>query len=942
MSRAIGAATSIAPWVWGAAVAFALARPWFGYGPGEIHLNHETWSYVYRVIAFGDALAHGHWSPQWVTYFRGGLGSPYFGYYQPGFFYVAALLATRLPVMTAIAAAVWTFAFVGYAGVFSLVRGRFGVASGVLAGTMLLVATYVRSELYRRGDLSEFAGMMTIAATLAVLVGWLEDGGRWRWAALALGAGAVVVLHPVAGLAGYATFGTAIAVWTLATRAWSRALAAAAALAVGIGLATFYWLPLWLEWSFVQGENATKGYRVVDAFLSPLVLLGLAPEHPFLPRALGLPTLSLVAVACGITAWRWRAIAPPQRRLFAVLAVLAVGSTVMMASVSSIVWESVPLLALVQFPWRLLMVHTVALAAITGCIVSVPRAVPLVVAALVAWPLVGLRPVPMIRFTPCTKVQQLQAQNFAPDSADEWLPTGAQRLVPHGAWHIPTITGPGTVAELDRTTDSVHAKIATDAPAVVTLPHYYFPAGWYATLDGEPVPIGRDARGLITVSVPRGGFLEVRFTMTPARRTGLVVSAATLALLVLGVALGGRRRLAVAASLVVVSLGASGCGGVGYVLRGGIAEARILLRREPILELLARPDLGPDMRERLGLVLDVRRFAERDLGLRVGDSYSTFAEVDGEAPVWVLSAAHRDRLEPYTWWYPIVGRVPYQGYFDRDEADRAARALAAQGLDVDIRPASAFSTLGWFADPVLSTTLKAAPVILVETVIHELFHATLYVPSAVPFNESAAMFVGFRGAAAFFCDGPGRDAARCAEVRHRWSVVRAHGRVLERYVRRLRAVYADSVSLPARERARDELARRAGTVLARRGLGSADELAPPNNARLLAMLAYETDLGTFDRLAPSDAAVPEAIARIVGAVRGAPDPFAAVRALDTNPLQTERTRLDSTLPWRPSISRWTPCSGGSLAGCGSSGTTWRTARTSAVAGSSRARGASGG
>jgi predicted aminopeptidase len=262
--------------------------------------------------------------------------------------------------------------------------------------------------------------------------------------------------------------------------------------------------------------------------------------------------------------------------------------------------------------------------------------------------------------------------------------------------------------------------------------------------------------------------------------------------------------------------------------------------------------------------------------------------------------------------------------------------LAARGLDVDVRPASAFSTLGWFADPVLSTTLKSAPVVMVETVIHELFHATLYVPSAVPFNESAAMFVGHRGAVAFFCTGPGRDVARCAEARHRWDVVRAHGRVLERYVRRLRALYAAPLPAAAHERARIELARRAGGTLLRRGLGAAEELSPPNNARLLGMLAYETELGTFDRLARSDATLPAAVARMVGAVRDARDPFAAVRALGTDPLQSQRTGLDSTVPWRPSISRWTPCSGDSRAGCGSSDMTWPMARTSTVAVSSPA------
>src|SRR5262249_4932431 len=143
----------------------------------------------------------------------------------------------------------------------------------------------------------------------------------------------------------------------------------------------------------------------------------------------------------------------------------------------------------------------------------------------------------------------------------------------------------------------------------------------------------------------------------------------------------------------------------------------------------------PKLRERLELVQRGRAFAGDVLRLRGGGSYTTFADVDGEGVVWVLSAAHRDKLEAYTGWWPVVGRVPYQGYFERADADAAASRLPAQGCDVDVRSASAFSTLGWFADPLLSTTARYGPVSLTETVIHELFHATLYVPSHVDFNE---------------------------------------------------------------------------------------------------------------------------------------------------------------------------------------------------------------
>src|SRR5262249_12774086 len=318
---------------------------------------------------------------------------------------------------------------------------------------------------------------------------------------------------------------------------------------------------------------------------------------------------------------------------------------------------------------------------------------------------------------------------------------------------------------------------------------------------------------------------------------------------------GGRRGTHVSRAFccaLLLAMLAAGCGSVGYVARSGWSEARVLWRRQPIVALLARHDIDPALREHLELALAVREFAAGPLGLRVGDSYRTFAEVDGEATVHVVSAAHRDRLAPYTWWYPVVGRVPYRGFFAESAAEAAARELARPDLDVDVRPAIAFSTLGWFADPLLSTVAATPPEAVAETILHELFHATLFVPGASAFNESAANFAGQRGAAAFFCAGPGHDAARCARARARWQVTRARGRILGRLARRLRTLYAGRPRPRRRERVRVCLTRAAERALVRHRVGVAGELWPPNNARLLGELIYLTDLDAFDALAPTD------------------------------------------------------------------------------------------
>lgn len=336
----------------------------------------------------------------------------------------------------------------------------------------------------------------------------------------------------------------------------------------------------------------------------------------------------------------------------------------------------------------------------------------------------------------------------------------------------------------------------------------------------------------------------------------------------------GVRTWLLALALLLVA----GCGGPAYLARLGWSEARILWRREPIDAVLARPALDPELRRRLALVLAVRDFARDVLGLRVGESYATFAAVErDEATVWVLAAARRDRLEAHTWWYPVAGRVPYKGFFDEGGARAAAQVLAARDLDTDLRRALAFSTLGWFADPLLSTTAAAPPVELADTVIHELFHATLYVPGASRFNESAANFVGHRGAIAFFCRTAGGDGERCGTARRAWRDERARAVLLGRLARRLERLYARRLPVAVRERARDWLAQQAATALVRGGLGARAMVLPANNARLLGELVYLSDLDAFDRLAPSDDALPAAIARLVATARTARDPFAAVR-----------------------------------------------------------------
>jgi predicted aminopeptidase len=225
--------------------------------------------------------------------------------------------------------------------------------------------------------------------------------------------------------------------------------------------------------------------------------------------------------------------------------------------------------------------------------------------------------------------------------------------------------------------------------------------------------------------------------------------------------IGRRPKRFLLTSLALALVLFSGC----YFTRAAYEEGRILWHRKPIAEALAQPDLDPQIREKLQTVLAVRKFAAGRLGMNVGGAYQSLAAVDRGAIVHVVMAAPRDSLVPYTWWFPIVGRVPYRGYFNKWDATAMAASLEKKGLDTMVRPTVAFSSLGFFNDPLLTNLLRLNRVELAGVIIHELFHRTYYLPSDAMFDESAATYVGGAGAVAFFTETEGASSPNAIAAR---------------------------------------------------------------------------------------------------------------------------------------------------------------------------------
>lgn len=344
-----------------------------------------------------------------------------------------------------------------------------------------------------------------------------------------------------------------------------------------------------------------------------------------------------------------------------------------------------------------------------------------------------------------------------------------------------------------------------------------------------------------------------------------------------------RGILAIAAALAALALIAAptAC----YLSRGAWEEAKILSRRQPISELVADPRTPRDSREKLKVVLAARQFAKDSLRLRTKGSFTTYSRLDHDTLVLLVSAAYRDTLKPYTWWFPIVGRVPYKGYFDFDAARRAAKDLAADGFDVYVRPSDAFSTLGFFNDPLLNTTLKGDSLGLANTVIHELTHNTFYASGQAPFNESFAMFVGARGAAAFF-RSRGQEAA-AAKIDAEWEDDKVLARFWAKVIKSLDSAYAahpsdkaariaarDTVYMRTRAALISEIAPKLRTISPRYA-----ERVPLDNASLLARRVYASDLDVFDLVHEREGRdLRRSIARVIGLAKGnRKAPFSALR-----------------------------------------------------------------
>lgn len=290
-----------------------------------------------------------------------------------------------------------------------------------------------------------------------------------------------------------------------------------------------------------------------------------------------------------------------------------------------------------------------------------------------------------------------------------------------------------------------------------------------------------------------------------------------------------------------------------YYLHVAAGQLDLNARREPIEEVIERPGTDAALKERLELIGRVRRFAIDELGLPDNGSYTSYAELGRQYVAWNVFAAPEFDVAPVQWCFPVAGCVAYRGYFDEQKARKYAAGRAARGEDVYVTPVAAYSTLGHFEDPVLSSMLAYDELTQAALIFHELAHQAVYAPDDSSFNEAFATVVELEGARRWV-EATGRqdDLAAFLERRRRLLevaelMVATRGRLAEIYRTGEPGPALAAAKAREFERLRSDYAALAASWQGGPGMGALLE-GELNNARLAAVATYQECVPGLTRL----------------------------------------------------------------------------------------------
>ncbi|MCK4659046.1 MAG: aminopeptidase [Phycisphaerae bacterium] len=317
------------------------------------------------------------------------------------------------------------------------------------------------------------------------------------------------------------------------------------------------------------------------------------------------------------------------------------------------------------------------------------------------------------------------------------------------------------------------------------------------------------------------------------------------------------RAIACLLGMVFILPLTGGCGAdLEYVLPVIAGQASILLHSVPISDAIRSGTLSDEQVAKLILIRDVRQYAGWEMGLNTTNNYTHFYDSRNSPIAYNISASHRYEFHPKKWEFPIVGVLPYVGFFDKAAAVRQFDALAADGYDVFMYEVDAYSTLDYLPNPIMSPMLERSDLSLIETGIHELLHSTVWHPSDTTFNESLATFVGRTGAVEYLAARYPDEPQRTQEAIEHYKDNSLYNAFIFELYGELEAFYAGDLSREEKIAGREavyQAGRQRFTAECQPLMNSPQDFAwaaelPTNNAWMLANYRYNYDFETFEQV----------------------------------------------------------------------------------------------
>ncbi len=257
---------------------------------------------------------------------------------------------------------------------------------------------------------------------------------------------------------------------------------------------------------------------------------------------------------------------------------------------------------------------------------------------------------------------------------------------------------------------------------------------------------------------------------------------------------------------LLISFSLTGCGNLLYLSKMGWHQSSIAFHSVPVQEILENEGVGEEAKEKIRLIQEVKRYGQEELGLRRTESYSKYFEVKGPV-LHIITASEKDCLQLYHWNFPITGKVTYKSFFTEEGLLEERRFLEKEGYDTFVQKAGAYSTLGWLKDPIFSSMLQWDEATLVNLILHEMTHSTIYFKGQTDLNEQIATFIGNQGAIDFLTERHGKGSKKVVEAIHCQEDDLLFSRWIDRACQQLSDFYAKNISRDEKLRGREELFR---------------------------------------------------------------------------------------------------------------------------------------